>query len=352
MILDADSTRSSARSSALLEDGDDPEHVKPELLESVLEIATPPAPTSRRPARQLRALRAQVARGGRAHGLRDRLGGHASVRAAGRTSASSRARRATATSSPRCASSPARSSSSACTSTSGSTIPRRRSTSRTGCASTCRCCSRCRRTRRSGAATRPACRRRGRRSSAPSRASGMPPHYDGWDDFERRIGFMVEAGVIDDYTYLWYDVRPHPNLGTVEIRVMDAQTRVEHTLGARRADPGDGAELAEHFEAGRSCARYPHEMLDENSGSPRGTGSTASSSTCPRRAGRHARARAAAAGPARAARRGARVGRRSGGVGDLIERGNGAERQRVVYEANHDFARGRARDRRRDRAQS
>ena len=35
---------------------------------------------------------------------------------------------------------------------------------------------------------------------------------------------MMEAGAIDDYTYLWWDVRPHPNLGTVETRVFDQQT--------------------------------------------------------------------------------------------------------------------------------
>ena len=45
---------------------------------------------------------------------------------------------------------------------------------------------------------------------------------------------MVDAGVMEDYTWLWYDVRPHPNFGTVEIRAMDAQTHVEHTLASRR----------------------------------------------------------------------------------------------------------------------
>jgi carboxylate-amine ligase len=34
---------------------------------------------------------------------------------------------------------------------------------------------------------------------------------------------MAAAGV-DDYTYIWWDVRPHPNLGTVEVRALDVQT--------------------------------------------------------------------------------------------------------------------------------
>src|SRR6478735_8114381 len=59
---------------------------------------------------------------------------------------------------------------------------------------------------------------------------GLPPRFDGWKDFSRRVDAMSDAGLIEDYTYLWYDVRPHPRLGTVEIRAMDSQTRVEHTV--------------------------------------------------------------------------------------------------------------------------
>src|SRR5215216_55715 len=93
---------------------------------------------------------------------------------------------------------------------------------------------------------------------------GIPPFYDGWEDYERRIQFMVDTGVMEDYTYLWYDVRPHPSLGTVEIRAMDAQTRVEHTLALAALIQAMVKELAEHYEAGKRLADYPYEMLDEN----------------------------------------------------------------------------------------
>src|SRR6476659_4410194 len=39
---------------------------------------------------------------------------------------------------------------------------------------------------------------------------GIPPHYDGWEGYQREISFMVDSHVMEDYTYLWYDVRPHP----------------------------------------------------------------------------------------------------------------------------------------------
>src|SRR5690242_12303986 len=93
---------------------------------------------------------------------------------------------------------------------------------------------------------------------------GIPPTYKSWEDYERRIAFMVEARVIEDYTYLWHDVRPHPQFGTVEVRVMDSQTRVEHTLGLAALVQGLVKELCEHFEAGKQLSKYPFEMLDEN----------------------------------------------------------------------------------------
>src|SRR5713101_4962408 len=73
---------------------------------------------------------------------------------------------------------------------------------------------------------------------------------------------MIEAGVIEDYTYLWHDVRPHPNFGTVEIRVMDSQTRVEHTVGLAALVQALVKELCEHFEAGKRLTKYPHELVD------------------------------------------------------------------------------------------
>src|SRR5436305_33114 len=93
---------------------------------------------------------------------------------------------------------------------------------------------------------------------------GIPPTYKDWNDYAQRIEFIVNARMIEDYTYLWFDVRPHPNFGTVEVRVMDSQTRVEHTLGRAALVQALVKELSEHFEAGKRLSRYPYEMLDEH----------------------------------------------------------------------------------------
>jgi glutamate---cysteine ligase / carboxylate-amine ligase len=93
---------------------------------------------------------------------------------------------------------------------------------------------------------------------------GVPQRFDGWADYDARIEFMVEAGAIDDYTFLWWDVRPHPNLGTVEIRACDSQTRIDHTVAITALIQAMAKELCEHYEAGYQLGTFPHELLEEN----------------------------------------------------------------------------------------
>jgi glutamate---cysteine ligase / carboxylate-amine ligase len=93
---------------------------------------------------------------------------------------------------------------------------------------------------------------------------GVPQRFDNWADYRSRIEFMVEAGVVTDYTFLWWDVRPHPNLGTVEIRSCDAQTRLDHTVALTALIQSMCKELAEHHEAGFELGTFPHELLEEN----------------------------------------------------------------------------------------
>jgi glutamate---cysteine ligase / carboxylate-amine ligase len=168
--------------------------------------------------------------------------------------------------------------------------------------------------------------------------TGVGPLYRDWEDYEKRIQFMVNAGVMEDYTWLWYDVRPHPNLGTVEIRAMDAQTRVEHTLGLAALIQAMCKELAEHFQAGKRLGHFPDEMLDENRWMAARHGLDGELVDLPER--RRVPSRELARRLVDRLREHAQdLGSEAEleGVTDLIERGSGAHRQRVVYEANRDY---------------
>ena len=51
----------------------------------------------------------------------------------------------------------------------------------------------------------------------------IPRAFRDYAEFLAVADQLVEAAGVDDYTYIWWDVRPHPNLGTVEVRGMDVQ---------------------------------------------------------------------------------------------------------------------------------
>ena len=59
--------------------------------------------------------------------------------------------------------------------------------------------------------------------------SGLPPAFRNWEDFENYIEALVGAGSIPDYSWCWWDARPHQRFGTVELRVPDVQTDASYT---------------------------------------------------------------------------------------------------------------------------
>jgi glutamate---cysteine ligase / carboxylate-amine ligase len=167
---------------------------------------------------------------------------------------------------------------------------------------------------------------------------GIPPRYEDFNDWSRRIDFMKTSNVIPDYTYLWYDVRPHPNFGTVEVRAMDSQTRVEHTLAIAALIQAMVKELAEHYDAGKSLSRYPYEMLDENKWLAARHGLEGELVDLPatdrvqakeltRRLMERLRPHAEELGSAA----------EFDGLEDILENGTGSARQALIYEANHDL---------------
>ena len=74
----------------------------------------------------------------------------------------------------------------------------------------------------------------------------VPPSFRDWADYEETVDRVREAGQIPDYTFLWWDVRPHPNLGTVETRVMDAQASLRDVEALSSLVYGIACNAADH----------------------------------------------------------------------------------------------------------
>jgi carboxylate-amine ligase len=156
----------------------------------------------------------------------------------------------------------------------------------------------------------------------------LPRAFRDYEDFLRVADQLITAAGVDDYTYIWWDVRPHPNLGTVEVRGMDIQPAPEgnaaiaaliQALAAKEIDRPDAPGLAREAieESYFQAERYGLQarlMIDESTAAP-------------------------AAEVAQAILKEARpYADQLGGAGALeeIERilreGNGADRQRQVHE--------------------
>ena len=57
--------------------------------------------------------------------------------------------------------------------------------------------------------------------------AGVPPAFDSWERFVDFVEWGRRGGLLPDASHLWWDLRPHPRYGTLELRAADAQTRLE-----------------------------------------------------------------------------------------------------------------------------
>src|SRR5205823_13500927 len=56
--------------------------------------------------------------------------------------------------------------------------------------------------------------------------AGVPPAFASYAEWESWVERLVRLGVAEDYTRIWWDVRPHPKFGTLEVRMPDQPTDV------------------------------------------------------------------------------------------------------------------------------
>ncbi|MEE8497829.1 MAG: carboxylate-amine ligase, partial [Acidimicrobiia bacterium] len=57
--------------------------------------------------------------------------------------------------------------------------------------------------------------------------TGLPEHFSSWGEYQRHVDALVGAGLIEDATRLWWDIRPSARYPTIEMRISDISTRVD-----------------------------------------------------------------------------------------------------------------------------
>lgn len=94
--------------------------------------------------------------------------------------------------------------------------------------------------------------------------SGPPPVLADFREFEELVERGVRTGCFPEYTRIWWDVRPHPRFGTLEVRICDAQTRIKNVAALAALVQSLVATLGNAFECGEPAPLVPDFLLEEN----------------------------------------------------------------------------------------
>jgi carboxylate-amine ligase len=94
--------------------------------------------------------------------------------------------------------------------------------------------------------------------------SGPPPRFRNYEDYAEVVGQLERTGCIADYTHIWWDIRPHPRLGTVEVRICDSVTHVADAVAIAAYCQALVKLLCERYEAGEEIPSYHRILTTEN----------------------------------------------------------------------------------------
>ncbi|HEY6961858.1 MAG TPA: carboxylate-amine ligase [Gaiellaceae bacterium] len=170
--------------------------------------------------------------------------------------------------------------------------------------------------------------------------SGPPPRFKDYADYAEVVGQLERTGCIADYTHIWWDIRPHPRLGTIEMRVCDAVTRVEDVVAITSFFQAIVKMYCELYDAGKAIPTWHRLLTTENKWLAARYGleapvmdlATGRRNRVPvaqliRRTLRDVEPHARELGSERELE----------GVREILARGNGADRQLRVWNANRDI---------------
>ena len=93
---------------------------------------------------------------------------------------------------------------------------------------------------------------------------GIPPALSDWDDYAAALRWGTAAGVLPDPGCWWWELRPHPAFGTLELRVPDAQTTLAEAAAIAATCQALVAWLGERHDAGETLAVAPTWRISEN----------------------------------------------------------------------------------------
>ncbi len=94
--------------------------------------------------------------------------------------------------------------------------------------------------------------------------TGIPDVFANWADYDTFVNLLVKTGCIDNGKKIWWDIRPHPNFATLEVRVCDIPMRLDETMAIAALIQATVAMLYELHAANKSYRIYSRALIMEN----------------------------------------------------------------------------------------
>ncbi|MEP7072123.1 MAG: carboxylate-amine ligase, partial [Verrucomicrobiota bacterium] len=94
--------------------------------------------------------------------------------------------------------------------------------------------------------------------------TGIPDAFESLSEYEDYCKLLVKTGCVDNAKKIWWDIRLHPFFDTLEVRVCDAQSRVEDTLAIAALIQAITAKLFKLLRQNVTFRIYRRRLLDEN----------------------------------------------------------------------------------------
>ena len=94
--------------------------------------------------------------------------------------------------------------------------------------------------------------------------TGIPDAFESLSEYEDYCKLLVKTGCIDNPKKIWWDIRLHPFFDTLEVRVCDAQTRVDDTVAIAALIQAIVAKLFKLLHQNTTFRIYRRRLLDEN----------------------------------------------------------------------------------------
>ena len=94
--------------------------------------------------------------------------------------------------------------------------------------------------------------------------TGIPEEFDSWAHYERYVGILVDAGLIEDASKLWWDIRPSANFPTLEMRISEVCTRLDDAMTVAAIYQSMLAYLYRLRRNNQRWRVYPPGIIEEN----------------------------------------------------------------------------------------